>query len=155
MPLQRTRRLPTASPGRETRAALHIIGMICAMRCPLISPKILKARVATGKEKSLIWVAEQGRGGLLFLIAGRVGNFASMIQVTHIFIGFHRVVSHRKTSYSNREKWRKGKQGRIHDLHGLAAVLNRAARLRIRIPNRSMPRPHADPTRRRSVGIAL
>ena len=37
----------------------------------------------------------------------------------------------------------------------LAADLNRAARLRIRIPNRSMPRPHADPARHRSVGMAL
>ena len=36
-----------------------------------------------------------------------------------------------------------------------AAVLNRAAKLRIWIPNKSIPRPHTDPARRRSEGEAL
>ena len=37
----------------------------------------------------------------------------------------------------------------------LAAVPNQAARLRIRIPNRSIPTPHTDPARSRSVRVAL
>ena len=32
----------------------------------------------------------------LFLVAGRVGNFASMVQVTHIFVGLHGAVGHRR-----------------------------------------------------------
>ena len=57
--------------------------------------KILQARVAIGKRKISFAdrVAEQGRGGFLFLITGRVGNSASMIQMTHLFTGLHGAVS--------------------------------------------------------------
>ena len=91
---------------REARAALHIIGNICAIRCLLIGPKIFEARAAFGTGK----ITEQGRGGHLFLITGRVGNSDSMILVTHIFIRFHGAVT--------RKKGRKGKHRRIHELHG-------------------------------------
>ena len=81
-----TRRIPTANLGREARAASQI-----AMRRLLIGPKILEARAAIGIAKSrfLNRGTEQGRGGLLFLIAGRVGNSASMIHMTHVFTGLH------------------------------------------------------------------
>ena len=61
MPLQRTQRIPTADPGRETRAALQIIGKICAMRCLLIGPKILEACAAIGREKSCFWIASRSK----------------------------------------------------------------------------------------------
>ena len=79
-PLQGTRRIPTANPGREALAALHSIGKICAIRSLLIGPKVLEA--------------EQGRGDLLFPTTGRVGNSASMLQMTYRFKGFHCAVSH-------------------------------------------------------------
>ena len=84
MPLQRTRRIPTAYPGRKARAALQIIGKICAMTCLLIGPKIWEARAAIGRV-----------AGFLFLVAGRVGNSASVIQMTHVFRDLHGTVSHR------------------------------------------------------------
>ena len=91
------RRIPTADPGREARAAFQIIGKICAMRCLLIDPEISEARAEIGKEKISFWdrVTEQGRGGFLFVVAGKVGNSASMIQMTHFFIRLHGAVSHR------------------------------------------------------------
>ena len=63
--------------------------MICAVRSP-------EARAAIGTAKSffLNGVTEQGLGGLLFLIAGRVGNSASMIHETRVFIGLHGAVGH-------------------------------------------------------------
>ena len=72
-----------ANPGREARAALQIIGKICAMRCLLIGPKILEARAAIGRESRFgDRVAEQSCGGFLFLLAGRVCNSACTIQMT-------------------------------------------------------------------------
>ena len=52
---------------------------------------------------------------------------------------------------------KKGRHRRVRELSvfELAAVLNRPARLRLRIPNKSMPRPHADPARKRLGGIAV
>ena len=42
-------------------------------------------------------VAEQNCGCLLLIVAGIVGNFASMIEVTHNIRGFHGAVSqHRR-----------------------------------------------------------
>ena len=58
MPLRSTRRIPTANPGRDARAALQIIGMICSMRCLLIGPKILEARAAIGAAKSRTFLAK-------------------------------------------------------------------------------------------------
>ena len=61
MSLRKTRRIPTANPGREARAALQIIRVICAMRCLLIGPKILEAHVAIGREKSRFWIASRSK----------------------------------------------------------------------------------------------
>ena len=66
MPLQRTRRIPTANPGREARAALHIISKIFAVRCLLIGPKILEARAAIGAAKSRIWIASRSKAVAAF-----------------------------------------------------------------------------------------
>ena len=104
----------------------------------------------------------------LFLIAGSVGISASMIQMTHMFTGFHGAVSHRRLQklfpfgcesekgdtvvFTSCTDLRKAVGMCVFEL---AAVLNRTARLRIGIPNRSIPRPHTDPARWRSVGVAL
>ena len=100
--LQRTRRIPTAGPGREARAALQIIGMLCAMRCLLIGPKILEARVTIGRENSRFGIALRSNAlaAFGFLSLERVGNSASMIQMTPIFIGLQGAVSHRRLQKS-------------------------------------------------------
>ena len=67
MPLQRTRSIPTANPGRGARAAVQIIGMICAMRCLLIGPKILEARAAIGKEKCRVGDVSRSKPWRLFV----------------------------------------------------------------------------------------
>ena len=54
------------------------------MTCLLIGPKIWEARAAMGRV-----------AGFLFLIAGRVGNSANVIQMTYVFRGLHGTVSHR------------------------------------------------------------
>ena len=168
MPLHSNRRMPTANPKREARAARRITGMICATWCLLIGPKILEARVAIGKAKSRFLSrvtgqshgAEQGRGGLLCSTSGRISDFTSTINPAHILRGPRGAKCHCcfPPIRECEDKW---KHHRIHEPRTLAsvpeqeAVLKRAARLMIRIPHRSLPRPHTDPARKRSVGIAL
>ena len=50
MPLRSTRRIQTANPGRDARAALQIIGMICSMRCLLIGCARIGGCSETGSE---------------------------------------------------------------------------------------------------------
>ena len=82
------------------------------MRCLLTGPKALETRndwFGTVQFGDL--VAEQSRGGLLFLIAESVGNFASQIQVTHICTGLHGAVGHRRLQEYRISFKREGEDG--------------------------------------------
>ena len=82
-----------------------------------MGPKILEARAAIGAAKItyLDRVAEQGRGGLLFLITGRVGNSASYDQND---VHIHKLPLSCEPSTSFGREGEKGKHRRIHELHG-------------------------------------
>ena len=81
--------------GGRPRAALDIIGKdLCHEVSRLIGPRFCRHVWRSDRKISFVdRIAEQGRGGFLFLITGRVGNSASMIQMTHIFTGLHSAVS--------------------------------------------------------------
>ena len=169
MLLRRTHRIPTSSPARKISDARHICSKICAVKCLRTGPKAFEIREIIGFGKIPFWyfVAEHCRGSLLFLIAGSVGNFASMIQVTHISKSVHSAVDHRSLQEYLFPFKTEGEDGSTVPFTGctnfarpltsvpeLTAVRYGAARLTLWIKNTSRPWPHIDEARSR-LGISL
>ena len=116
-----------------------------------------------GEVPFLDFVAEQNRCGFLFLVVRRVSNFASMIQATHKFRGLHGATCHRGMQeflFPFRRKSANGRTVAFTSCMNFRKVLGvcpswqqfYTGPLGRRV---WIPRPHIEPTRRRSVGTAL
>ena len=120
-----------------------------------------------GKVQFGDFVEEQNCRRFLFLVVGRVSNFAGMIQETQLRVppwcffaievardSFHsgeKSVNGSSVVFTSGMNFRKA----VGQCVRTGSSFIPAARLRVWIPRTSSPRPHVEPTRRRWVGIAL